>query len=197
MAKYKSVQVEVPEITSLGLDPSATAELDAYCHAYRLVQDTPIDFRGILPPAVAGLFNDKLLPPDKTKEKIKEELDKVIGRLPQLPERVLGSTWDLRRTDRATRKINEDRLKMTLLALPGGFAFDVDCPPSVIQEVVNLAHGNTGPADLIAVVCPHCQGTSRRRLTGLEAVNALVAAVTDESTSSSWSVYKLAETKGA
>lgn len=194
MAKYKSVQVEVPEIQSLGLDPTDTTELDAYCQAYRLVQDTPIDYRGILPPTVAPLFAEKTLSAEKTKERIKEELDKVISRLPQLPGRVTGPTWDLRRTERATRKVNEDRLKMQLLSL--GFEMDVDCPPSAIQEVVSLAHGNDGPMDLIAVVCPHCKGTGRRHLTGLEAANALVASVVDESVSASWAVYKLAETKG-
>lgn len=207
MPKYKSVQVEVPEIGAIGLDQATTSQLDDFCRAYRLVQDTPIDFRGILPPPAAELF-EKPETVDATKGKIKERLDQVIEPIAdRLPERVLGKSWDLRKTKRETRKVNEDRLKFLLLQL--GFVMEMECPPTVAQETVDL-HPHTGapPSGLVdltavditpkmvTVICPHCNGTGRRRLTGLDAINHLIREVTDESVSVSWSVYKLKETEG-
>lgn len=198
MAKYRTVQVEVPEIDAIGLDPATTSQLDDFCRAYRLVQDTPIDFRGILPPAAAELF-EKPETVEATKGKIKDRLDQVIKPIAdRLPERVLGKSWDLRKTERATRKVNEDRLKFLLLQL--GFAMEVECPPWVAAE----PQGLPAPIGLVvesglpiqAVPCPYCNATGRRRLTGLDAINHLVAQVVDESVSVSWSVYKLKETEG-
>lgn len=189
MARYKNVKVVVPEVDSLGLDPGTVSELDAYCRAYRIIQDTPIDFRGVLPPAAAELFEEPATVKE-SQETIKRKLDSVIATVAdQLPERLLGKSWDLRKVQRTTRKVNEDRLKMLLLQQ--GYQVVVDCP------VQQAADDPAKPGNIIAIVCPYCHGTGRRLLTGLDAVNHLVREVVEESTSESWSVYKLAEPKGA
>lgn len=194
MPKYKSVQVEVPEIGAIGLDHATTSQLDDFCRAYRLVQDTPIDFRGILPPSAAELF-EKPETVEATKGKIKERLDQVIELIAdRLPERVLGKTWDLRKTKRETRRVNEDRLKFLLLQL--GFAMEVECPPTMLVDNQERTTGMVSFAAPTVIACPHCNGTGRRRLTGLDAINHLIREITDESVSVSWSVYKLKETEG-
>lgn len=190
MAKYRTVQVEVPEIGAIGLDQATTSQLDDFCRAYRLVQDTPIDFRGILPPSAAELF-EKPETVDATKGRIKERLDQVIEPIAdRLPERVLGKSWDLRKAERKTRKVNEDRLKFTLLQL--GFAMEVECPPFVQVDGAFVMQ----PGVLVDVPCPVCNGVGRRKLTGLDAINHLISQIVDESVSTSWSVYKLKETEG-
>lgn len=182
MARYKNVKVVVPEIDSLGLDPGTVSELDAYCRAYRIIQDTPVDFRGVLPPAAAELFEGPATVKD-SQETIKRKLDSVIATVAdQLPERLLGKSWDLRKVQRTIRKVNEDRLKMLLLQQ--GYQVVVDCPKWTL-----------GTPEAGSVPCPLCGGLGQRLLQGLDAVNHLVREVVEESTSESWSVYKLTEPK--
>lgn len=153
--KSKTIKVEVPEIDTLPIDPIAAQQLDALCTEVRVVQ---------------GEIKDR--------EKVKDEKMTALRPLAEslnLPERVLGSAWDLRRVVRASEKINGDRLKMHLLKL--NIHFDVDCTKTVLTVIGTIE------------VCKNCNGTGRRYLDGLPAVNYLVDQCTDRSETVSWSVY--------
>lgn len=91
----KTVDVEIPELGDLPLDESTAQQLDALCLAVRSVQGQ-----------IKGL--------EETKATVMGDLKPLAESL-DLPERVLGAGWDLRRTVRVTEKLNLDRLKMTLL----------------------------------------------------------------------------------
>lgn len=158
MAKYKTVTVQVPEITQLPLDPAQVAQLDSLCSAYRTVQGE-----------VAAL--------EKTKKAVAEEL-KPLAEGMGLPERVLGETWDLRRTVRESSRVNEDRLRTWLLNL--GISVKVECPKVVEVEV---------DGTVVLDLCPRCQGAGFITLTSIDAANHIVQDCTDTSSSTSWSVY--------
>lgn len=101
-AGTKSVVVEIPELADLALEQGAATQLDSLCSAARSIQA-------------------QIAPLTKTKEAVMADL-KPLAEALALPERVLGSGWDLRRSERVTEKLNVDRLKMTLLQ--GGWTLD-------------------------------------------------------------------------
>lgn len=176
--KYKSVKVEIPEISSLNVDPAALSELDSLCAEARSLS-TQI----------------KILEDGDPDEGIRGKKDVMKQLVPlaeslQLPERVLGDVWDLRRVERTSTKLYDDRLKMRLMQL--GFEMDVECPRVAFKPVevklngkITVVEANFGDI----VVCHVCHGTGTRRLTGMQAAIALIESCSETSTSVSWSVY--------
>lgn len=178
MTRYRTVKVEVPEATSLNLAPPDLAELNSLALQYRDAQSQ----------ISAG---------EKRKETVKVKMMPLIQRL-ALPDRVIGppqydeegkpaASWDLRKTTRENRKINDEHLRTALLHhVPQGFRFEVECPTTVMREV--------GPPDnrqFQIFVCPRCNGQGRVQLLGMEAIDALFEQITEVTVSESWSVYEL------
>jgi len=96
--KTVDVEVEIPEIADLPIDPAAAAQLDALCAARRQVQGQISVLK-------------------KTDAQIMEQITPLAEAL-ALPARTLGATWDLRRTaPRVSEKIDPARLKLQLLQL--------------------------------------------------------------------------------
>lgn len=164
MAKYKTVKVQIPEIDELELPDELRHQLDHLCAEYRAKQ-AEID------------------PLAEDAKKLKEQIDPLAKALAEqglLPERTLGESWDLRRTERQNEKINKDRLKSWLLKL--GLKLQVPCPKTV---VVGVGEDGTAYVD----ICPYCNGEGIQTLDGVKAVLWLIEEVTDRSESVSWSVY--------
>lgn len=163
MAKYKTVKVQIPEIDELELPATSRLMLDHLCAEYRAKQA-------------------EIEPLDKEAAEIKKQIDPLAKELAEqglLPERTLGESWDLRRTERQNEKINKDRLKSWLLKL--GLNLQVPCPKTV------TVGGNDGTA--IVDICPYCNGEGIQTLDGVKAVLWLIEEVTDRSENVSWSVY--------
>lgn len=159
MAKYKTVKVEIPELEQLPQLPVvARAMLDDLCIQYRNKQA-------------------EIEPLAKEAKEIKDKIDPLADELMGLglPTRTLGESWDLRRTERQSEKINRDRLKSWLLKL--GLKLTVPCPKTQTAE------------DGAISVCEFCEGTGTQVLEGLKAALWLLEEVTDRSESVSWSVY--------
>lgn len=96
MAKgTKTIEVEIPELDSLPIQTDQAERLDNLCVSLRSIQD-------------------QIAPLEQDKRKIMEQIKPLAEEL-GLPERTLGTGWDLRRTVRVSERVNTDRLKMTLL----------------------------------------------------------------------------------
>lgn len=156
---------DVVTLDDLPLDEDTRAQLDSLCTSYRQVHTE-----------MGKLEN--------TKDAVMKVLKPLAESL-SLPRRVLGAKWDLRKTVRVTKKVNEDRLKMALLH--AGFTLPQTC-------IRCEGHGvlATDPA---VVVCPVCAGNKVVIVEGLPAVLALIEQVSDTSESVSWSVYGREEKK--
>lgn len=159
VAKRRTVEVEIPEIQDLPIDDLTRGQIDMLCQVVRE-------------------NSDKIKEADRVKSAAMDNLRPLVESQ-GLPERVLGSSWDLRKTKRVTSKVNEDKLKIALLGL--GFRLDVECPKTQVAE--------TADGQMSVIVCPQCNGAGRVTLEEIPAVKALLAAVTDVSESVSWSVY--------
>lgn len=166
MKGTKTIEVEIPEIDSLPLDHAAIQQLDTLCQAARVVQS-------------------QIKPLEETKKKLTDgdpehgvlgikQLASALG----LPERVLGTGWDLRQlAPRST--LNVAKLKMELMHQ--AIRIEAECP--------KVVYGLHGPQ-----VCSVCQGTGKRVLEGLPAINYLFEMCT-EFGSASWAVYVRNEKK--
>ena len=165
----KSIDVEIPELGDLGLDPAITSELDRLCAEYRAL----------------GAQIKRLEDGDPEhgivgKAEISKQLKAVVEGL-DIPERVLGEGWDLRRQVRVNEKIDPAKLKLVLLH--AGFEMDLTgCPR------VQLAENGKD-----VVVCPQCNGKGTVHLTGMAAVKAVVEQCTDRTETVSVSVYARSE----
>lgn len=100
-SRTKAVEVEIPELSDLQLDAQLAQKLDSLCTAVRVTQAQ-----------ISGL--------EKTKKAVMKDLKPLADSM-SLPERVLGTGWDLRKT-KGKSTFNLDRLKTTLLQ--GGWTMD-------------------------------------------------------------------------
>lgn len=182
--KRKSVEIEIPEIADLPLDPETRIELDTLCSQVRALS------------AEIKFLEEG--DPEHDQPGKKDLADKIrkIAVERGLPGRVLGDGWDLRRAERVFEKVNEARLKMRLLQT--GFTVEVSCPKVVEQGSISLL-GRRDPMEIATtqslIVCPFCDGTGVRVLEGMAAADALVAECTDRSESVSWAVWPRAGEK--
>lgn len=171
-SKSKSVEVVIPELSDLPLDPDTASTLDAICCQIRACNE---QIKLMEKGDVNSTEDNRFI----GKEDLVKELKKLVARLESegraLPERLLGDVWDLRRTVRETETINRSRLLSRLAE--EGFTITVKCPTVVSVEGV-------------LVVCPQCHGTGERILEGLHAASALLDECTDRSTSVSWAVWE-------
>lgn len=166
MKGTKTIKVEIPEIDSLPLDPTQAQQLDVLCQAARAIQS-------------------QIKPLEETKKKLTDGDPehgvlgiKQLASALDLPERVLGTGWDLRQlAPRST--LNVAKLKMELMHQ--AIRVEAECP-----QVVD---GLLGPQ-----VCSVCHGTGKRVLEGLPAINYLFEGCTDVG-SASWAVYARSEKK--
>lgn len=174
MAKFKTVKVEIPEIKDLPIDPEMKVELDSMCSALRTIQDQ-----------VKPLEETKKAIADDTKDQqgnvVRIGLKTLASSL-GLPERVLGETWDLRRTVRESSRVNEDRLRNWLLNL--GISVRIECPKMIV-----VGGDPEVPESVVLDLCPRCKGAGFVTLTSIDAANHIVQDCTDTTTSVSWSVY--------
>lgn len=100
-SRTKAVEVEIHELSDLQLDAQLAQKLDSLCTAVRVTQAQ-----------ISGL--------EKTKKAVMKDLKPLADSM-SLPERVLGTGWDLRKT-KGKSTFNLDRLKTTLLQ--GGWTMD-------------------------------------------------------------------------
>jgi hypothetical protein len=180
MRTTKTVEVDVPEITAIPADPAAIQQLDTLCQAARVIQGQ-----------IKSL--------ETTKGKLMDDGKgggiKPLATALNLPERVLGTGWDLRRVDRTTETLDVAKLRLELLRLNIRFEIICECQqPKPAQESVDLmaalkASLAVAQPSAAEVACSLCQGTGRRTLEGLPAVNYLIAECTEIKQSTSWSVY--------
>lgn len=192
MRTTKTVEVEVPELDTLAVDPSSLPQLqqlDTLCQAARVVQS---EIRSL----------------ESTKAKLMDDGEgggiRNLASALNLPERVLGTGWDLRRSERTTESLDVAKLKLELLRLNIGFDVVCSCRTSQSAEAVDLMGAlkaslgmvQTGTAAEASLgVCSLCGGSGIRPLEGLPAVNHLIESCTDRKTSVSWSVYGRDEKK--
>jgi hypothetical protein len=185
MRTTKTVEVEVPELYTIQADAAAIEQLDTLCQAARVIQGQ-----------IKSL--------ETTKGKLMDDGHgggiKPLATALNLPERVLGTGWDLRRVDRTTETLDVAKLKLELLRLNIRFEIICECQqPKPAQESVDLmaalkaslavAQPQSQATTTQPVACSLCQGTGRRTLEGLAAVNYLIAECTEIKQSTSWSVY--------
>jgi hypothetical protein len=172
-ASKKSVVVEIPELDDLALDPAIASELDRLCAQSRALS-AQIKYLEDGDPE-RGIVG---------KSEVSKQLKTMVEGL-EIPDRVLGSGWDLRRQVRVSEKIDPAKLKMTLLH--AGLQLKVACPRVIVIDDPNSPH--VPFAATVVVVCPHCNGTGERVLEGLEAAKAVVEQCTDRTESVTVSVY--------
>lgn len=165
----KSVEVVVPELADLVLDPAIASELDRLCAQSRALA-AQIKYLEDGDPE-QGIIG---------KNDVSKQLKTMVEGM-EIPDRVLGSGWDLRRQVRVSERVDPAKLKMALLH--AGFQLKVMCP-----RVVAVADPAVS-SSIQMVVCPLCNGTGERVLEGLEAAKAVVEQCTDRTESVSVSVY--------
>lgn len=179
----KSVDVIVPELADLPLDPATANELDQLCSQSRAIA-TQIKYLedGDLEHGVVGS--------GWLRKRIREVVE---GLGDMVPDRVLGEGWDLRRQVRVNERIDPAKLKLALLH--AGLRIKVLCPKVVVRDDPNWqpVPGEIPVAPVIAEVCPLCSGTGERVLEGLDAAKAVVEQCTDRSESVSYPVYARSE----
>lgn len=164
-SRTKTVEVEIPELTDIAASEDKLADLNTLCTSIRTEQDH---------------INEHT----KNKEIYLNSLRNLADTIEDMPNRVLGTGytgdnkpigWDLRRTDRTIKTLNQDRLKVRLLALN----IKIPCPPVVENDTGNL------------VVCSRCRGNGV--LEGLNAVLALLEECSETKSYTGWSVYERKE----
>jgi hypothetical protein len=161
----KSIDVEVPELGDLALDPAIAKELDRLCAESRALSAQIKRLEDGDPEhGVIG------------KVEVSKQLKAMVEGL-EIPERVLGEGWDLRRQVRVNEKIDPAKLKLALLHA----GLRIDCPKVVPDDRGTL------------MVCPDCQGTGV--LEGLRAAQVLVDRCTDRTETVSVSVYARTDQK--
>lgn len=151
MRTTKTVTVEVPEISTLPLDPAVVQQLDTLCQAARVVQS-------------------QIKPLEEIKAKLMDDGEgggiKPLAAALGLSGRVLGTGWDLRPTPPKS-SVNIAKLKLALLHQ--SIQVKVICPRTV-----------EGP-DGTSQICPVCNGTGLVVLVGLPAINHLIDECTEYS----------------
>lgn len=181
----KSVDVIVPELTDLPLDPATANELDQLCSQSRaLAAQIKYLEDGDLEHGVVGS--------GWLRKRIKEVVE---GLGDMVPNRVVGEGWDLRRQVRTTEKIDPAKLKLALLH--AGFRFKVRCPKLRYElpdgTIIPIDEATANPKNAKLVPCPYCGGTGERVLEGLDAAKAVVEQCTDRTESVSYPVYARSE----
>lgn len=190
MRAKKIVEVEVPELYTLQVEAAVAEQLDTLCQAARVVQS-------------------EIKTLESTKAKLMDDGEgggiRNLASALNLPERVLGTGWDLRRTERTTESLDVAKLKLELLRLNIGFDVVCSCrtepqpqPAHDLTSALKASLGmvQTGTATETSLgVCSLCGGSGIRPLEGLPAVNYLIESCTDRKLSVSWSVYGRDEKK--
>lgn len=172
MAKRtKTVEVDIPELSDLPLDPGPANLIDNLCSEIRAISDQ-----------IKVLEDGDSGRGIKGKSELSRELRQVAQEM-GLPDRVLGDGWDLRRTVRTTEKVDPAKIKMELVR--ARFQMTVECPKVRVAE-----------DEVSVVVCPQCDGTGVLHLEGLQAAKFLVDQCTDRTESVSVSVYARTEKDG-
>lgn len=119
--KSKTVEVEVPEVDQLPVEPDLRARLDTICRAERAVAEQ-----------IGQL--------QKTKDALRDEREPIVERIAGLGvERVLGHGWDLRKATRKSLRLNEDRLKMRLLQI----GWDMAAVLALVEECTDTTESTS------------------------------------------------------
>lgn len=104
---------DVAKLTDLPISEDDAKVLDALCLAFRDAQA-------------------KFKEAEESKKSLKAEIAPLAESL-NLPRRVLGPGWDLRRTSRTDRRVNESKLKMKLISM----GYDLDAVRDLVESVVD------------------------------------------------------------
>jgi hypothetical protein len=163
MKARKTVEVDIPELADLPLDGPTAALLDKLATEARTITLQ-----------IGNLERAKKLVMDGDPEDDVPGLRQLAAAL-NLPDRVLGADWDLRRTTRVSERVNEARLKMLLMQ--AGLRLQVECPKTIVTVVGTIE------------VCNVCKGTGVKVLDGMFAANHLLKQCADRTESTSISVY--------
>ena len=119
--RSKTVEVEVPEVDQLPVEPNIRSQLDTICRAERTVAEQ-----------IGQL--------QKTKDALRDEREPLIERIANLGViRVLGPGWDLRKSTRKSSRLNEDRLKMRLLQI----GWDMAAVLALVEECTDTTESTS------------------------------------------------------